>query len=151
MTDDSTGPEALDALFWRSEILQALYWMRGEGLASAVTPTDLARFLVMEAAVIAREMARLAEGGYLERAGSSGEPEEPEKAVPAGYAGKDGAEEVRYCLTESGLAEGERSFHDEFADYLHRGHGECSDDCWCKDPAHAGKPCPTHEKAHHAT
>ena len=33
---DNTNKQALDALFWREEILQVLYWMDGEGLADAV-------------------------------------------------------------------------------------------------------------------
>jgi hypothetical protein len=125
------GQEALEGLYWRGEILQALYWMRGEGLAEDVDAGSLATFLVADATVIARQMARLAAEGYLEEAGSPGAP--------------------RYRLTDRGAAEGGRSFHDEFAGLMHRGHGECSDDCWCHDPAHAGEPCPSHPHGHHET
>jgi hypothetical protein len=32
---------ALDALFWRDEILQVMFWMRGEGLAEVVSAQEL--------------------------------------------------------------------------------------------------------------
>ncbi len=42
MTVGQASADALDALYWRAEILQALYWMRGEGLADAVAPASRA-------------------------------------------------------------------------------------------------------------
>lgn len=113
------GPQALDALRWRDEILQALYWMRGEGLASEVTPAMLADFLVVEPATVSHYLAQLAADGYL----SEG----------------DGV----YRLTRLGLAEGSRSFADAFGDYIRQGHMECGPGCWCIDPKHAGEPCPS--------
>ncbi len=72
MAADADGREALDALYWRSEILQALYWMRGEVLASEVEPAALAQFLVAGADVVARQMQRLVAEGYLEPADAGG-------------------------------------------------------------------------------
>lgn len=117
----ATGAEALDALFWRAEILQALFWMRGEGLASAVAPAALAQFLAGPPESVASQVRRLAREGYLERAGPDG----------------DG-----YRLTALGVAEGGRSFHDEFADLTRPAHGDCGPSCWCRDPDHVGEPCP---------
>ncbi len=34
--NNHTNKNAVDALFWREEILQVLYWMEGEGLEDAV-------------------------------------------------------------------------------------------------------------------
>ena len=113
------GSAALDGLYWRAEILQAMYWMRGEGLAEDVAPAALAEFLVAEPGTIAHHCARLLADSFLEL--------------------RDGA---RYRLTERGLAEGGRSFHDEFADYIRPAHAECGPGCWCMDPKHAGEPCP---------
>lgn len=42
----TSGSSALDNLFWRDEILEAMYWMHGEGLAWDVDAAELARFLV---------------------------------------------------------------------------------------------------------
>ena len=122
MTGRPDRHEALDDLYWRSEILQALYWMRGEGLAGEVKPTALAEFLVAEPSVVAHQMERLAADGYLE-------------AVPDSPA--------RYWLTPLGVAEGGRSFRDEFEGLTRQAHGECGPKCWCKDPDHAGDPCPS--------
>jgi len=122
MTVGQAGADALDALYWRAEILQALYWMRGEGLADAVAPASLASFLAAEPATVDRELRRLTEDGYL--------------------VGVDrGA--VQYRLTDRGVAEGGRSFHDEFAAMTRPAHGECGPACWCRDPKHAGEPCPS--------
>lgn len=118
MTSD--GGAALDGLYWRAEILQAMYWMRGEGLADDVTPPALAQFLVADPGVVLRQCAELVSEGFLEV--------------------WDGP---RYRLTELGTTEGGRSFQDEFADYIHPAHAECGADCWCKDPKHAGEPCPS--------
>lgn len=118
MTGSDSG-DALEELRWHAEILEAMYWMRGEGLAADVGPTTLARFLAVDRALIAGHMRRLEEQGYLE---------------PHGNA---------YRLTPSGLQEGGRSFRDEFGDYIRPAHGECGSSCWCRDPKHAGEPCPS--------
>jgi hypothetical protein len=123
---------ALDELFWRDEILQALYWLRGEGLAERATAPDLARFLATDAAVIARSLDHMAADGYLERAGASlGE-------TPEG----DPLSSNSYCLTSLGLDEGGRRFRDEFAGLTRQAHGECGPGCWCHDPEREGEPCP---------
>jgi hypothetical protein len=108
---------ALDDLFWRDEILQATFWMRGEGLAESVTAADLARFLAADESIIATALAGLAEDGYLEGAGD-------------------------YRLTPLGVREGGRRFRDEFAGLTQQAHGECGPGCWCHDPEHEGEPCP---------
>jgi hypothetical protein len=116
------GSAALDGLYWRAEILQALYWMRGEGLAEAVAPRALAEFLVAAPDIIERECASLAAEGFLMLASVDG---------------------PRYGLTPLGVAEGGRSFHDDFADFIKPAHAECGPGCWCRDPKHAGEPCPS--------
>lgn len=123
MIDDGAG--ALEALYWRDEILQALFWMQGEGLADAVTPADLARFLAADVAIIRTEFQRLAAGGYLELVGSR--------------------DEESYRLTAIGRLEGGRGFQDEFDGLTRQAHGECAPGCTCQDPRHAGEPCPSRE------
>lgn len=129
MSTKRDGQSALDELFWQDEILQAMFWLQGEGLADAVSSAKLAQLLAAETRTVSRQLGRLAAGGYLERL-----PGRP----------------VRYRLTEMGRLEGGRSFQDEFADFVHRGHGQCAPGCWCHDPAHAGEPCPGHPEEAHA-
>ena len=121
MSDD--GAAALDALFWRDEILQALYWLQGEGLANGTDATSLARLLVADEAIIAQELERLTAGGYLNYA-------------PGSLAA--------FQLTEMGRLEGGRRFADEFEGLTQQAHGECAPGCWCQDPSHAADPCPSH-------
>lgn len=121
MTSSVDGAQALDALYWRAEILQALYWMRGEGLASRLDVAGLARFLVVEADQLEPRLRALAADGYVSLE-------------------VDGA----YALTPLGVAEGGRSFQDEFGDLTRPAHYECGPGCWCQDPEHIGDPCPSH-------
>ncbi len=91
------------------EILQILFWLRGEGLGADADPSDLARLSGLAEPRIARVMERLMALGFV-------------RAVPPG----------RYALTEAGVREGGRRFADEFADLTKPGHGECHDaDCDC--------------------
>jgi len=73
---------ALRALYWRSEILQVMYWLRGEGLGEVADAQLLERFLGVEADIGVSYLDRLALDGYLELA-------------PGGYV-----------LSEVGLREG---------------------------------------------
>ena len=111
---------ALDALFWRAEILQAMYWMHGEGIALEVDAARLADFLAADAQVVSEQILLLVLDGYLESVCGS-----------------------RYALTPTGIAEGARSFADEFADLTRAAHYECAPGCWCHDPDHIGEPCPS--------
>ncbi len=109
--------EALRALYWRSEILQVMYWLRGEGLGDVVDASLLERFLGVEAAIGVGYLDRLVTDGYLDR-------------VAGGYA-----------LSESGLAEGRTEFALSFADLTRPAHGECSADCWCHNSVEEAIAC----------
>lgn len=126
------GRAALDSLFWRAEILLALYWLHGERLAEAVTAARLAEFLAADPAIVAQQMVQLVADGYLE-------------------AVRDSAEVPAFRLTTLGLHEGARSFHDEFAGLTRQAHFSCSPGCWCHDAKRAASPCPNtprHELSH---
>ncbi|MDQ4077539.1 MAG: hypothetical protein M3220_14995 [Chloroflexota bacterium] len=104
--------DPLDSLFWRDELLQIMYWFRGEGLGEAVTPRDLLKFLDADEAQLRQHLERLVADQYAARL----------DGVP-----------VRYQLTELGIKEGGRRFADEFADMTKQGHGECNNPkCSCK-------------------
>jgi hypothetical protein len=99
--------ESLRALYWRSEILQLMYWLRGEGLGDVVDAPLLERFLGVDAHLGLGYLDHLVSEGYLDRVGGG------------------------YRLSEEGLAEGRTEFAIGFADLTRPAHGECSADCWC--------------------
>lgn len=120
------GTAALEALFWQDELLRALYWLQGEGLAETVTAADLARFLIARPKQVAFWLADLVADGLVERL-----PGRPS----------------RYRLTADGRREGGRRFQAEFGDLTRQAHGACGPGCWCRDPAHQSEPCPSEVKA----
>ena len=116
--------EPLEAIRWRDELLQALYWLRGEGFGHEVTPAGLVSFLQQSEGVIGSGLEKLAAEGYLEA-----------------LVDADGQE--CYGLTSLGLEEGRRRFVDEFAPLLGRhGHGECNQpECACHQAVSADETC----------
>ncbi len=109
MTDELHPPksESLRALYWRGEILQVMYWLRGEGLGDEVDAALLERFLGVDADYGIGYLDQLVAEGYLDK-------------LPTGFA-----------LSEEGLREGKTEFALSFADLTRPAHGECSADCWC--------------------
>lgn len=118
----AAGGGAAD-LATQDDILQVLYWLRGEGLARVATPEELTRWVGLEEAEIETLLEGMAGRGLVERTGPPG-------------AGETAA---AYALSEAGVREGGRRFADEFADITRPGHGECGDpECECMatgDPA----------------
>lgn len=108
--DGPIGPRrGLEA---QDEVLQVMYWLRGEALARDVSASDLSRFTGSSELELDGLLERLALLGLV-------------YVVP----GTSGA---RYALTEEGVREGGRRFADEFADMTKPGHGECGDpECDC--------------------
>src|SRR5688500_1688616 len=94
----------LDAIYWRDEILQILFWFGGEGLGEAAQPRVRGSCLGGDEPFIQGHLQRLADEGYVAR--QEGEPE-------------------WYQLTEWGVQEGGRRFADEFAGLTGQAHGEC--------------------------
>ncbi len=117
--------EALRALFWRDEILQVMYWIRGEGFGDSVDPQLLERFLGVEPSVSVQYLDRLADEGLLRRSG-------------------DG----RYELTPRGSEHGAQVFAIEFAELTKPGHGECGADCWCHASPEEAEACAQERLAH---
>jgi len=111
--------DPVEALQLRDEILQVMYWMRGEGLSEAVTEEDLRRFLLAPPSRLAAELARLVAGGYVD-------------------APTDDRER-RYRLSPLGITEGGRRFREEFAPFLGReSHNQCGDpECECQTSGEA--------------
>jgi len=106
MPDDQPDLAAED------EVLQVMYWLRGEGLSPDASPADIVRFTGASTEVLMRTLDRLIERGFVRRA--------PGDAL-------------LFALTPEGAREGGRRFADEFADITKPGHGECGDpNCECQ-------------------
>jgi hypothetical protein len=107
----------LEALRIRDEVLQAMYWMRSEGLAESPSGEELARFLAVPAATLQPYLELFARDGLLEAAANG------------------------WRLSASGEEAGKRTFAEEFADMTKPGHGECDEDCWCHDSPEEAARC----------
>lgn len=116
--EDVGGPGELERIRRADDVLQVMFWMRGEDLGEEVAPTDLDVFMGrdVDADAVGRTLASLADRGLVEAAGAG-----------------------RFRLTEQGALEGGRRFADEFAELTGQAHGECNDPtCDCHtDPAAA--------------
>jgi hypothetical protein len=107
----------LDALKIREEVLQAMYWLAGEGITDAPTAEELSRFLAVPPQTLKIYLERFADDRYLER-------------VEGGYR-----------MTPKGEELGKRSFADEFAGLTGPTHGECDEDCWCHESPEEAARC----------
>lgn len=107
----------LDVLRVRDEVLQAMYWMRAEGIDPAPPAAVLARFIAVPAGTLEPYLERFVADGHLEQVGSG------------------------FALTPSGEEAGKRTFADEFADLTRPSHGECDANCWCHDSPDAAASC----------
>jgi len=107
----------LELLRIRDEVLQAMYWMRSEGLAERPSANDLATFLAVSPTTLGAYLDRFAEEGYLDRDGEL------------------------FSLNAKGEEAGKRSFADEFADLTRPTHGECDADCWCHSSPEEAARC----------
>lgn len=107
----------LEVLRIRDEVLQAMYWMRSEGLVKEPSAAELSTFLSVPAPTLGPYLVRFEEQGYLD------------------------AVEGRFRLTAKGEDSGKRSFADEFADLTRPTHGECDEDCWCHDSPEEAARC----------
>ncbi len=100
------------SIFWQDEILQVMYWMRGEGFGEKITVAELKKFLDASDEVLDANLSQLAKHGLVNFDLSDA-----------------------YELTETGVKEGGRRFADEFDGMLKQGHYECDDpNCDCNDP-----------------
>jgi hypothetical protein len=109
--------DELEVMRVRDEVLQAMYWMRAEGISGAPPAEELARFLAVPAATLQPYLDRFAADGLLEPSGGG------------------------FQLTSQGEHDGKRAFADEFAGMLGQGHGECDEDCWCHDSPEEAARC----------
>ena len=97
---------------WQDEILQVMYWMRGESIDVEVSREQLMRFIALDDKQLQDALQALIERNLILAAGE------------------------RFMLTTAGLTEGKRRFVEEFTPVLgHESHIECDEaDCPCHDP-----------------
>ncbi len=107
--------EGLRAMYWRSEILQVMFWLKGEGFGDDVDATLLERFLGVDSYVGIEYLEFLVEERYVERAGD------------------------RYRLSESGIREGSLEFAASFEELMKPVRGECRPDAWCQNSLDDGR------------
>jgi hypothetical protein len=106
MNDNSgKGFDPVSALRCRDDILQAMYWMRGEGFGEDADAASLTSFLALDETLLREQLGILVEEDYLEET------------------------EGRYRLSEFGAKEGGRRFADEFSGLQETAHGECGPEC----------------------
>lgn len=120
----SPKSDGLRALYWRSEILQVMFWLRGEGFGDLVDAPMIEQFLGVDAAVGVTYLDRLVDEGYLHRDGEW------------------------YSLSEQGRQEGATEFAASFSDLTRPTHGECSDDCWCHNSSEEASACAAERSGH---
>lgn len=128
IAEEAGAGDGLEGVRRADEVLQVMFWMRGEQLGELVAPGDIDVFLGREigAADVREILDGLAERGLVETAG-----------------------EGRYRLTDQGVLEGGRRFADEFADLTGQAHGECNDPtCDCHTDPVAALEC--HRERHGA-
>ena len=107
----NTNKQALNALFWREEILQVLYWMDGEGLADAVPFTRLMVLLNTTTENLLFHLQNNISSGYIKSA---------DVLL---------TENSSVQMTEAGKKEAGGIFRDAFEGMQKGGHGECGPDC----------------------
>ena len=106
------------SIFWQDEILQVMFWMRGEGFGEQITVAQLEKFLDASDEILTVNLSELGK----------------KNLINFDFSGT-------YKLTETGVKEGGRRFADEFDGMLKQGHYECNDpDCDCNNPD-SGSDC----------
>ncbi len=109
--NNHTNKNAVDALFWREEILQVLYWMEGEGLETSVPFNRLMVLLNTTSENLLFHLKKNTEAGYLQT-------EQDELT-----------ENCSVKMTTFGKKEAGGIFRNAFEGMQKGGHGECGPDC----------------------
>lgn len=111
--------DSVSRLAATDEILQVMFWLRGEDIAHEVAPNDLSKWISLETPEIERLMVQLLGAKLVERV-----------VVDSGI--QEGVS--RFRLTHAGMQEGRRRFAEEFAELTQPRHFEHSDpDCQCEN------------------
>lgn len=105
MSTAAGEPTAVAAVRCRDDILQAMFWLRGEDPGARPEFGRLHRLLAVDADLLAAQLDKLVADGLLSRDGDL------------------------FTLTDDGAREGGRRFADEFGDLTKMAHGDCPPNC----------------------
>ncbi len=125
MTSSAPKSEQLRVLYWRSEILQVVYWLHGEGLGDIVDLDLISQYLDVD---VGDDLSK-----YLDL------------LVADGSLVRDGD---WYALSARAMAEGEAELATAFTDLVHPVHSECNDECWCQTSAAEAEACARSRTVH---
>jgi hypothetical protein len=135
---DNKDKGALDALFWKEELLQVLYWMEGEELAEMVPFNRLVVLLNTSTENLLEHIDKNEKAGLVIRKADSIDPN------------------GTVALTAAGKKEAGLIFRNAFEGMQKAGHGECGPDCeFCYDNGEKLDDCihncadSHHQKHHH--
>ncbi len=118
MTSSAPKSEQLRLLYWRSEILQVVYWLHGEGLGDIVDIDLIRQYLGVDVHEnLSTYLDLLVDDGSLVR------------------------DADWYALSERAMADGEAQLATAFTDLVHPVVSECADDCWCQTSAAEAEAC----------
>jgi hypothetical protein len=118
MTSSAPKSEQLRVLYWRSEILQVVYWLHGEGLGDLVDIDLIRTYLGVDTSEnLSTYLELLVADGSLVRDGEW------------------------YALSARAMAEGEAEMATAFTDLVHPVVSECNDECWCQTSAAEADAC----------
>ena len=138
MENNLNNNKALDALFWKEEILQVLYWMDGEELAAEVPFDQLVVLLNTTPENLMEHILKTEEAGLIER--KTAELNKTDTIA----------------LTAAGKKAAGLIFRNAFDGMQKAGHGECGPDCeFCYDNGEKLEDCihncadSHHQKQHH--
>lgn len=120
----SPKSQPLRDLYWQSEVLRVMYWLRGEGFGDTVDAPMIERFLGIDGRAGVAHLEHLVSDGFVVRDGSW------------------------YALSDRGLAEGEEEFATAFSDLLRPQRGECSPECWCQVSTEEAQTCAAQRSPH---
>jgi hypothetical protein len=122
MTSSAPKSEQLRALYWRSEILQVVYWLHGEGLGDLVDIDLIRSYLGFDSRADTQENLSTYLG----------------LLVNEGSLVLDGD---WYALSERAMADGEAQLATAFTDHVHPVVSECNEECWCQTSAAEAEAC----------
>lgn len=131
MEEPNKNNPALNALFWRDEVLQIMYWMRGEQLGKSIIAKNLLVMLNTDEENLMIHLKKMVFEEYLLHKSES-------------YS-----MESEFSLSEKGAEEAGRKFSEAFQGLQKAGHGECGPDCDCQWEGHDSCDHHHHHKHDH--
>jgi hypothetical protein len=110
--------KALNALFWRDEILQIMYWIQGEHIDNSVSARKLLTLLNTDEENLLHHLKRMVYEEFLE------------------HESENYSMDSTFKLVDQVKKEAGKKFAEAFQGLQKAGHGECGPDCDCQWEGH---------------